>query len=100
MSLTYWIPFFIVILGNVGYHVVAKATPVSAPAFSGPQRDLSSQFSPVCCCLRGDRTFSAAGSVGLKLGERCLGTDAGRRRIWLHPIIPGWLENQHGLPPG
>ena len=33
MSLTYWIPFFIVILGNVGYHVVAKATPVSAPPF-------------------------------------------------------------------
>ncbi|WP_370850315.1 hypothetical protein [Megasphaera sp.] len=33
MSLTYWIPFFIVILGNIGYHVVAKATPVSAPPF-------------------------------------------------------------------
>ena len=25
MSLTYWIPFFIVVLGNIGYHMVAKA---------------------------------------------------------------------------
>ena len=33
MSLTYWIPFFIVVLGNIGYHVVAKATSVSAPPF-------------------------------------------------------------------
>lgn len=33
MGLTYWIPFFIVVLGNIGYHVVAKATPVSAPPF-------------------------------------------------------------------
>ncbi|WP_302528487.1 hypothetical protein [Megasphaera elsdenii] len=33
MSLTYWIPFFIVVLGNIGYHVVAKATPTAAPPF-------------------------------------------------------------------
>lgn len=33
MSLTYWIPFFIVVLGNIGYHVVAKATSVSARLF-------------------------------------------------------------------
>lgn len=33
MSLTYWIPFFIVVLGNIGYHVVVKATSVSAPPF-------------------------------------------------------------------
>ncbi len=25
--------FFIVVLGNIGYHEVAKATPVSAPPF-------------------------------------------------------------------
>ena len=33
MGLAYWIPFFIVVLGNIGYHEVAKATPVSAPPF-------------------------------------------------------------------
>ena len=33
MSLTYWIPFFIVVLGNIGYHMVAKATPTAAPPF-------------------------------------------------------------------
>lgn len=27
MSLTYWIPFFIIVIGNIGYHMVAKATP-------------------------------------------------------------------------
>ena len=33
MSMTYWIPFFIVVLGNIGYHMVAKATPTAAPPF-------------------------------------------------------------------
>jgi hypothetical protein len=27
MSLTYWIPFFIIVIGNIGYHMVAQATP-------------------------------------------------------------------------
>ena len=30
MNLTYWIPFFIIVIGNIGnigYHMVAKATP-------------------------------------------------------------------------
>lgn len=33
MSLTYWIPFFIIVIGNIGYHLVAKATPSAAPPF-------------------------------------------------------------------
>ena len=33
MSLIYWIPFFIIVIGNIGYHMVAKATPSAAPPF-------------------------------------------------------------------
>ncbi|WP_298587764.1 hypothetical protein [uncultured Megasphaera sp.] len=33
MNLTYWIPFLIVVIGNIGYHMVAKATSVTAPPF-------------------------------------------------------------------
>ena len=31
MSLMYWIPLLIVVVGNIGYHMIAKATPVTAP---------------------------------------------------------------------
>ena len=33
MSLMYWIPLLIVVVGNIGYHMIAKATPVTAPPF-------------------------------------------------------------------
>ena len=33
MSLIHWIPFFIIVIGNIGYHMVAKATPSAAPPF-------------------------------------------------------------------
>ena len=33
MSLIYWIPFFIIVIGNIGYHMVANATPSAAPPF-------------------------------------------------------------------
>ena len=100
MNLTYWIPFFIIVIGNIGYHLVAKATPSAAPAFPSPQCYLSGQLPLVCRCLRGDRAFAAAGSAYIELGKRCLGTDAGGCRIWLYPAIPDWMENQYGLAPG
>lgn len=99
MSLTYWIPFFIVVLGNIGYHMVAKATPTAAPPFLALSVTYLVSFL-LCAAayvvtgpsLRQDLTALNWASAA--------GTDAGRRRIWLHPIIPGWLENQHGLSPG
>ena len=33
MRLMYWIPLLIVVVGNIGYHMIAKATPVTAPPF-------------------------------------------------------------------
>lgn len=36
MSLTYWIPFFIVVLGNIGYHMVATRRRRQQPRLSWP----------------------------------------------------------------
>lgn len=33
MNLMYWMPFLIIVIGNIGYHIVAKATSVTAPPF-------------------------------------------------------------------
>ena len=33
MSLIHWIPFLIIVIGNIGYQLVAKATPSAAPPF-------------------------------------------------------------------
>ena len=96
MSLTYWIPFFIVGLGNIGYHVVAKATSVSAPPF------LALSVTYLVSFLLCAAAYVVTGpSLRQDLSALNWASAAwGRRRIWLHPIIPGWLENQHGLSPG
>lgn len=100
MSLTYWIPFFIVVLGNIGYHMVAKATPTAAPPFLALSVTYLVSFLLCAAAYVVTGTSLRQDLTALNLGECCLGTDAGRRRIWLYPIIPGWLENQYGLPPG
>lgn len=33
MTFMHWLPFLVVIAGNVGYHIIAKATPAAAPPF-------------------------------------------------------------------
>ena len=94
MSLIYWIPFFIIVIGNIGYHMVAKATPSAAPPF------LALSVTYLVSFLLCAAAYAAAGSAYIELGERCLGTDAGGCRIWLYPVIPDWLENQYSLTPG
>lgn len=31
--MAHWLPFLIVVAGNVGYHIIAKSTPAAAPPF-------------------------------------------------------------------
>ena len=33
MSLTFWLSFFAIVIGNVGYHIIAKSTPTAASPF-------------------------------------------------------------------